>query len=61
MNAEEFLDLVAKMRSAQQRYFRGDKSGATLSLSKSLERQVDKAIDDMLNPQLPLELRDKDS
>ena len=46
----EFLALIAEMRSAQKAYFVGDRSSAALSRSKALERQVDAAIKESRDP-----------
>lgn len=43
MKPQEFIELVAKMRSAQKAYFR-TRNYADLDLSKQLERQVDNAL-----------------
>lgn len=52
MNAE-FVALVRRMRDAQKAYFKTRNSTA-LELSKSLEREVDKRIEKMLDPQKEL-------
>lgn len=56
MDYKEFIELVAEMRSKQKEYFRARKnqnidSREILQESKRLEREVDKAIDAILNPQ----------
>lgn len=43
MSPKKFIDLVYKMRSAQNQYFR-TRSLADLDKSKILERQVDNAL-----------------
>lgn len=43
MTTGEFADLVEKMRDAQKKYFR-TRDKETLSVSKSLESQVDKIL-----------------
>lgn len=49
----DFVLLVRKMREAQQAYFR-DRTYQSLALSKSLERQVDKAVRDIQDGQQDL-------
>lgn len=44
MTPKEFFDLVARMRKAQQEYFR-TRTSASLSVSKKLERAVDAEIE----------------
>ena len=44
MTPKEFFDLVARMRKAQQEYFR-TRTSASLSVSKKLERAVDEEIE----------------
>lgn len=56
MDYKEFVELVAEMRSKQKEYFRARKNPnidgrEILQESKRLEREVDKAIDAILNPQ----------
>lgn len=47
MNDTEFRDLVRRMRAAQKRWFDPrTKNDEALELSKSLERQVDRALAD---------------
>lgn len=43
MNAEKFFQLVARMRKAQQEYFK-TRSGASLQDSKRYEKEVDAEI-----------------
>lgn len=52
MTLEELARLVADMREAQKRYFR-TKDVKFLNQSKDLERRVDKATADILNPPSP--------
>jgi phosphate uptake regulator len=47
MTAAELATLVADMRRLQKEYFR-TRSATALEQSKQLERQVDKAVDQML-------------
>lgn len=55
MEPIEIIKLAQKMRSAQKAYFKSRMYG-DLELSRKLERQLDKAIEDFLNPQTRLEL-----
>ena len=48
---EKFIKLVDQMRTAQKEYFKS-RSGASLTKSKSLERQVDSEIANFKNPNL---------
>ena len=48
---KEFVLLVQEMRSAQKEYF-ATRDRDVLNQSKTLERQVDKALDDMAAPGL---------
>lgn len=50
MNLPDFVALVAAMRSEQTRYFKGHSQEAQ-SESKRLERQVDRAIKEIQDPQ----------
>lgn len=50
MKVWEYADLVRRMREAQKRFFAGDKTGAAVGLAKQLERQVDAATAEVLNP-----------
>ncbi|VTT98904.1 unnamed protein product [Gemmataceae bacterium] len=43
MTDRAFVDLVARMRERQRRYFR-DRSATTLDECKALEREVDRAV-----------------
>jgi hypothetical protein len=58
MNATELARLVTRMRQAQKKWFRGDKSSATLEASKALEREVDRACAAVLEPEPPLFARE---
>ncbi len=49
MKTEEFYKLVQKMRTSQNLYFR-TRSSEALRQSKHLERLVDAAVDNYLNP-----------
>lgn len=49
----EFEELVMKMRRAQKDYF-AKRSANILMLSKSLEREVDKHLENINNPKLEL-------
>lgn len=55
MDAIEIIRLAQKMRSAQKTYFKSRMYG-DLELSRKLERQLDKEIEDYLNPRTRLEL-----
>ena len=55
MDAIAIIRLAKKMRSAQKAYFKS-RMYADLELSRKLERQLDKEIEDYLNPQTTLEL-----
>jgi hypothetical protein len=46
MSNDEFVDLVSRLRDAQKNYFRVRTADA-LEGSKRLERDVDKAIEEM--------------
>lgn len=50
MNITELAELVRQMRDAQRTYFR-ERSPQALSVSKELERCVDRAVDDVLDKQ----------
>lgn len=50
MNLEQFVAKVSEMRNAQKSYFR-TRSAEFLNRSKSLEREIDKAIADFYDPQ----------
>lgn len=50
MNLEQFVAKVSEMRNAQKSYFR-TRSQEFLNRSKSLEREIDKAIADFYSPQ----------
>lgn len=43
MTLDDFVELVQKMRKAQQQYFKASNS-ATFTVAKVLEREVDQAI-----------------
>lgn len=55
MTAQELAQLVAFMRYAQEAYFTARRRGAPgndeLRESKRLEREVDRAVADILSPQ----------
>lgn len=53
MNIEEFAKLVKEMRDAQKTYFK-TRDSKVLSESKRLEKEVDKAVDLLLNICRPL-------
>lgn len=55
MTAQQFIDLVCRMRSAQKQYFR-TRSYDDLEESKKLEREVDQALRDFSNPKDQLSL-----
>ena len=50
MTATDLAELVRQMRTAQKTYFR-ERSPQCLSVSKELERRVDKAVSDVLEKQ----------
>lgn len=52
MDLEELAHLVTDMRAAQRNYFR-TKDVKYINQSKTLERQVDRAVADILNPPPP--------
>jgi hypothetical protein len=54
LTLHEFAVLVDKMRRVQKAFFKGDHSSATLETAKSLERQTDKALADILDVQKKL-------
>ena len=55
MDCEEFVELVAEMRAMQKEYWsRKNPNIEILQESKRLEREVDKAIDVVLNSGLPM-------
>lgn len=47
------LDLVERMRSTQRAWFGGDKSNATFTEAKRLERAVDREVGAILRPPPP--------
>lgn len=49
MSPQQFIDIVCRMRTAQEKYFRTDRFDDFLESSK-LEREVDLALRDFLNP-----------
>ena len=53
MGFMDFLDLVKEMRDQQKKYFR-DRSNHSLSLSKELERRVDREIESLRDTQKEL-------
>lgn len=57
MKAQEFTDLVARMRAAQKAYFR-TRSYSDLDESKRLEREVDNALRASLTDEDQLSLFD---
>jgi hypothetical protein len=52
MDLKALADLVRRMREAQRRYFAGRSTG-DLEASKALERQVDAACREVLDPPQP--------
>lgn len=60
MSYEEFVELVAKMRSAQTGFFSSDKNSSArqvyLKESKAYEKMVDEHIKAMKSNQIKLEL-----
>ena len=50
----EVARLVQRMRAVQQKFFAGQKDGRTVGEAKALEKQVDKAVKDILYPSLTL-------
>lgn len=52
MTREELARLVASMRAKQSEYFR-DRNPSLLNVCRDLERRVDRAIDEILNPPQP--------
>lgn len=44
MNAEQFIELVRKMRQAQNAYYRQGRKQSDLIASKQLEKEVDRAL-----------------
>ena len=53
MTAQELARVVRDMRAAQGRYFRYRRPD-DLERSKALEKQVDRAVEQILNPQMGL-------
>ena len=49
MTHQEFISLVAKMRSLQKAYFR-DRNRSTLDQCKFIEREVDRELEKLLSP-----------
>jgi hypothetical protein len=49
MSRDEFVTLVQKLRDAQKRWFK-ERRPQDLDDSKSLERQVDRALADLARP-----------
>ena len=49
MTHQEFISLVAKMRSLQKAYFR-DRNRSTLDQCKFIEREVDHELEKLLSP-----------
>ena len=54
MTPIEFASLVAEMRDAQNRFFRGNKSPGHVMHCRVLERKVDDAVREIRNPQRSL-------
>lgn len=52
LTLEKFAQLVEGMRAAQRRYFR-DRGSNSLQVSKALEREVDRACEEILRPAVP--------
>lgn len=44
MNAEQFIELVRKMRMSQNAYYRQGRKQSDLITSKELEKEVDRAL-----------------
>lgn len=55
MTPDEIVKLAKEMRDAQKSYFKTRSSG-DLDKSKRLERQLDKAIDEYINPNPQIDL-----
>jgi hypothetical protein len=51
MTTPELAHLVKRMRDVQRAYFKGDKSSVTLGTARKLEREVDKALAEVLGGQ----------
>lgn len=51
MSNAEFVDLVAAMRAAQDRFYRGGRTSDQLREAKRLEKQVDAALAAIRDPQ----------
>ena len=51
MKAEDFIELVRQMRASQKHYF-VTRNQEELKNAKSLERQVDFALEEFCNPSL---------
>jgi hypothetical protein len=49
MTHQEFVSLVANMRSLQKEYFR-DRNRSTLDQCKFIEREVDREVEKLLSP-----------
>lgn len=49
MTHQEFIDKVAQMRTLQKEYFR-DRNRSTLDQCKFVEREVDRALEDLTAP-----------
>lgn len=52
MTSDEIINLAKEMRAAQKAYFK-TRGYAELDQSKKLEKRLDKAIDEYLNPPQP--------
>lgn len=55
MTADEIIKLAKEMRDAQKSWFQYHNYG-DLDRSRKLERQLDKEIDNYLNPDLQMDL-----
>ena len=55
MNAEQFIELVRKMREKQNAYYRQGRKQSDLIASKELEKEVDRALLDGIS--FPVEER----
>jgi hypothetical protein len=50
MDIEEYARLVARMRAKQKEFFGGRKTAQTVGEAKDLERRVDRATAEILDP-----------
>jgi hypothetical protein len=49
MKLEDLAAEVRRMRDLQRKFFKGDRSSATLEASKAQERRVDRIVADILD------------